>query len=228
MRIPILALLLFLGLTAHGQPYSCFRPDLKQYYTNSNHYLRGMRIDSVRTFPDHTIYYPFHTKRGRYNTGSVSMELDTAGGSWLGRMIVAKNDGTFLFDNIWGDTIRLETQAEPGESWMFYEDTSDIYYLANVMSKSTKVIYGVVDSVKKIRITAYSRATSMAVSDPADGLFLTISKNFGFYDVFDLYLFPHRYVSSSAPYTASRQDTMDYFLNIVGHNNSLIRKYTFP
>lgn len=177
--------------------------------------IRGIRIDSIQATPDATIYFPFHTKRGRYATGSGPAVLDPDGGSWLGRRVIELLDGTFLFDNIWGDTVTVRTQAAVGDSWMFYEDTSDVYYIAEVISTSEQLIYGVPDSVKEIGITAYRHSTSAVATDPANGLILSLSKNFGFIQVFDMYLFPHRCVHPYPGSTAAR-DTMDYFFQKCG------------
>ncbi len=170
-----------------AQNYQCLQAGVKRYYTNSNGYLRGMRIDSVKTVGSTKYYYPFHTARGDYQSGA---ELDSNGGSWLGKEVIVQADGTFLFDNIWHDTIVLKTQANTGDAWILYNDTTQQYYTATVVSSDTLTVLGVTDSIKKIRINAYN-AAGADTADDVDNFELILSKNHGFAQVFDLYTFPY-------------------------------------
>ena len=204
-------LLFFIALlTAHvavAQNYACLQAGVKRYFINGNGYLRGMRIDSVKAYADSVVHYPFHTPRGDYNT-TFTIPLDTSGGSWLGKSVLQLNDGTFLFDNIWRDTITVKTHANVGDSWMFYNDTTSHHYLANVISWDTMTVLGMVDSVKTIRITAYDGVIP-DTTDPVNNFNIVLSKDHGFSKVFDLYTFPYH-----------KPDTVfgsgnDYFLDFV-------------
>src|SRR3569833_4487661 len=98
MRSLILTIILFNVLFAHAQNYHCLQPGVIHYFTNGNGYLRGIRVDSTRTLSDTTVYYPFHTPRGSYSGVTA---LDSNGGSWLGKRVLQKSDGTFFFDSYW-------------------------------------------------------------------------------------------------------------------------------
>ena len=92
------------------------QPGKRVYFKNNIRYLRGMRIDSVRSVGVDTVFYPFHSVRGKFHTYSSTEPpigvLDSMGGSWLGGRIVERPDGTTVFDNIWNDTIEQnETSA---------------------------------------------------------------------------------------------------------------------
>ncbi|MDR3679389.1 MAG: T9SS type A sorting domain-containing protein [Flavipsychrobacter sp.] len=197
MRRLLLLLSLCISYTAFAQNYNCFTPATRQFFVNSDTnayykggYLRGMRIDSVKQVGNTTVYYPFHTARGTY--GYQLPSLDTNGGSWLGKRVVQEPDGTFLFDNYWGDTVIIKTQANVGDTWMLYNDTTHWYYTATMTSKGIMTVLGVPDSEKTIKIAAYKNG-SINTADPLNDLNIIITKNHGFAQVCDLYMFPmHR------------------------------------
>ena len=205
MKKTLLLLLLFCGYFCAAQNYQCLQPDVKRYFTNGNGYLRGIRIDSVTTLGDTTIYYSYHTPRGIYNVGSTST-LDSTGGSWLGKRVLQLNDGTFVFDNEWSDSVIIKTQAVIGDAWVFYRDTSTLYYRANVVSIDTMTVSGSLDTVKTIEINAYN-GTALVSTDPVNGFQILLTKNHGFLQVFDLYTFP--YHLANAPHVQG----LDYFLD---------------
>jgi len=188
MKHLLLTLFVFtICFSLRAQNYQCLQSGVKRYFTNSNGYLRGIRIDSVKILADSTIYYPYHTPRGIYLSNP---HLDSAGGSWLGKNVVMRNDGTFLFDNLWNDTVVIKTQANPGDSWVFYKDTTSLYYEANLVSVDTMTVLGGVDSIKVVLIAARN-SSGIVTADPVDSFQITLSKNHGFVQVFDLFTFPY-------------------------------------
>ncbi len=203
----ILPFLLFICNICNAQNFQCLQSGVKHYFINGNGYLRGIRIDSTRTTGDTTVFYPFHTPRGSYNTtGLGSVVLDTNGGSWLGKKVLYKSDGTFIFDSYWNDSVIIKTRASVGDSWILYRDTSSVYYKATVISTDTMRILSTLDSVKRIRINTYD-TTSILTSDSLNGFEIVLSKNNGFVQVFDLYTFP--YHKPDSVYRAG----LDFFLD---------------
>jgi len=187
MKLPILLIFLFISaFTAHAQHYKCLQQGPIPFFTNSEGYLRAMRIDSVRVSGTDTIYYPFRSARGTY----VLQPLNENGGSWLGKNVIERPDGTFLFDNMWNDTVVIRTQAMSGETWMFFNDTSQIWYTATLTSIDTMTVLGSSDSVKHIRITAY-RDGLINIADSINGFEMILSKEHGFIQTFDLFTFPY-------------------------------------
>ena len=182
---------------ASAQNYQCLQSGVKHFFINGNNYLRGIRIDSTRTTGDTTIYYPFHTPRGQYNTSMAvgNPVLDTNGGSWLGKKVLQLSDGTFIFDSYWNDSVIIKTQANVGDSWVFYHDSSNIYYKATVVSMDTMSVLSAVDSVKNVMINAYD-STGLVPTDPLDSFTFILSKHYGFVQVFDLYTFPYHKLDS--------------------------------
>ncbi len=201
-------IILFFCVSSNGQNYQCLQYGVKHYFLNGNNYLRGITIDSVTGTVDSTIYYPFHTPRGAYSISSPthSPVLDTNGGSWLGKKVIRFNDGTFIFDSYWNDSVVIRTQAHTGDSWTFFRDTSSLYYTATVTSEDTMTFLSSSDSVKTIKINAYN-PSGLVTTDPLNGFSIILSKNNGFIQVFDLYTFPYH-----KPDSAYRPG-LDFFLD---------------
>ncbi|NDC41744.1 MAG: hypothetical protein EBZ77_09375, partial [Chitinophagia bacterium] len=189
---------------ASAQNYNCFVPGAQPYFTNCDGYLRGIRIDSVTTYSDSTIYFPYHTARGiDYRRTGM---LDTNGGSWVGQRVTRLNDGTFLFGTLLRDTFILKTQARMGDIWTAYSDSSSIFYRAQVVREDTLSFSGITDSVKTILIRAMN-GSGVVPGLTADSLQIIISKNNGLVQVPDLYTFP--YQASSYPFG------FDYYFDAV-------------
>lgn len=208
-------LLLLCSIMDYAQNYNCLQSGQKKYFINGNGYVRGIRIDSVGASGGDVIYYPYRTKRmSNYLMGMGG--ASAIGGSWLGKKVIRHADGTYLFDNLW-DTVIIKTQANPGDSWLFFNDTTNLYYTATVTSADTMTIMGTPDSIKRITITADSAGIVHPI-DPVNNFQIILSKNHGFVQVFDLYTFPyHRpdtmiYVS---PHAYRNIRFIDYYLDVV-------------
>ena len=216
MKFLLAVFLLFSVFTSVAQDYSCFRPDRKNYFINGNSYVRGIRIDSFRVAGTDTVFYPYRTSRiSNYLPGGAT--VDTLGGSWLGRNVVKQQDGTFVFDNIW-DTVFIKAHAHTGDSWIFFNDTTDISYVATVTAEDTMTVAGTLDSVKTITITADSGGLVNAF-DPVNNFQIIVSKNNGFVQVFDLCTFPYHYphfVGRGRYYGGTHEiRNFDYYLDVV-------------
>jgi hypothetical protein len=185
MKIICFLTIALLPFFSTAQNWQCLQIGQRQYYTNSHGYLRGMRVDSVRSSGGAITYYPYHTLRGPY----LTTFLDSTGGSWLGKAVVQRGS-TFIFDDIWNDSAIINTQANVGNTWTFYQDTTSLYYNATCIAKDTMTVLGVMDSVSKILITAHN-TSGIVTADPADSFEIILSKNHGFIQVFDLYTFPY-------------------------------------
>jgi hypothetical protein len=179
--------LLLASLSAYAQNWNPLNPGAKRYFTNANGYLKGMRIDSVIAYGNELHYYPFKTLR--FYPDSYSIGIGDTAGSWLGEDVIKRTDGTFLFPNYWGDTIRVKPLADIGDSWTFYSDSSTVYYNAEVTAIDTMTILGSIDSVKKIVLTAYSGITPL-LTDSFNNAEIVLSKGHGFYATMELYMFP--------------------------------------
>jgi len=199
-----------------AQHYSCVSPEYKTYFTNSRGYLRGMKIDSVRTIGGNTVHYPFLTARTNYMDWAGY--ADTTGGSWWGKQIVETPDSMSWMFNYSGDTVHIKRLANPGDSWVFFSDTSVIHYTAEVIAIDTQTIGADIDSVKVIRLTARD-AGNIVVADSVNGIELRLSQHHGWVAAIDFYLFPYRRL---ATYAWPSEDT--YFWEACGDSYSANRE----
>ena len=211
---PILSIFFFaIAISASGQNYNCLQSGPKNYFINGNSYVRGIRIDSVRASGSDSIFYPYRTQRiSNYIGGLGPATVDTFGASWLGKNVIKQPDGTFVFDNYW-DTVFIKSQAHTGDSWIFFNDTTSIYYTATVTSEDTMTILGSLDSVKKITITADSAGFPYPL-DPVNNFHILLSKNNGFAQIFDLYTFPYHRPNYHLPYSNFIR-WYDYYLDVL-------------
>jgi hypothetical protein len=209
MKKLLLAYFIILAFTASGQNYRCLQPGVKNFFINSDGYLRGIRIDSVKTYADSTVFYPYRTPRGPYDTGPTGHGMnitDPIGGSWLGKKVTELTDGTTIFDSYWKDSVVIKTRANVGDSWTMYTDSGSVYYTATVTNKDTLTVMSALDSAKYIRVNAFNGSGPLT-ADPLDNLVIILSKSNGFAQVVDLYTFP--YHKADSVYRAG----LDYFLD---------------
>jgi hypothetical protein len=207
-----LLILLSTMLTAVAQNYQCVQPGKKRYFINDSYYLRGIRIDSVKTIGTTQYLYPFQSFRGME-------ELDTNGGSWLGKVITVQNDGITYFDNHWGDTTFIHTQAALHDSWLFYTDTTDVYYTATITAIDTATIEGVIDSVKEITLSCYN-SSGLLATDKLHGAQLLLSKAHGLAQAFDFYIFPMH--EPGKPYQRGFDYTLDKSTSYMSNKNAVL------
>ncbi|MBS1586121.1 MAG: T9SS type A sorting domain-containing protein [Bacteroidetes bacterium] len=218
-KLLFLSFALFVTLKCLAQNWECIKANERQYFINNTDYLRGIRVDSVKQLGNKTFYYPFHTPRGQYvlPDGNPSpTSLDTNSGSWLGKKVTVLQDGTWQFDNHWGDTVFLKASAHFGDNWMFYDDTSNRHYSATVTSIDTMTILTTLDSVKTITLTSYIGANVNA-NDPLNNAEIVLSKNHGFAQVVDLYMFPFH-----GPDSAAYAQGFDYYTDCIGVDSTRI------
>ena len=187
-RTLLLLLLLLAGNTAFAQDYAPL-PDtgIRRYFTNAAGYLRGIRIDSVVQEIGYKRYVTFRTARGWKNSSELA---DSNGACWIGKNVRAYPNGDWQFPNRTGDTVIIKTGAALNESWSFYSDTTSRWFEAKVIAVDTQTVFGILDSVKIIQLTAKMGTTPLP-ADSITGFKILLSKAHGFAQVPDLYLFPY-------------------------------------
>src|ERR1700748_383291 len=112
-----------------GQNYSCISAsEPKTYFSNPIHKLNGLRIDSIKNINGNTVYYPFKTIRRIANLDVMVPIIDT-GASWLGAEIVETPNHSTYIQTQWNDTFFIKNDALLGDSWVVYNDTTDIYFV---------------------------------------------------------------------------------------------------
>ena len=145
--------------------------------------------------------------------------LDSNGGSWLGKKVIQRSDGTFLFDNIWGDTVTIKTQASIGDSWTFFRDSTYFSYKASMVAIDTMTILGVLDTVKKITIEADTNGV-VNLADPVNNFQIILSQHYGFVQVFDLMTFPFHEKDRISTFGYSYTPNFDYYYDLITNNVS--------
>ncbi len=224
MKKQLLLLAVLLScICSYAQNYECLKFGPKYYYTNSDAYLRGIRIDSVDTVGTNIIYHPYKSARKKCIDCSVAPEirvLDTFSGSWLGGNVIQENDGTFLFDNLWNDTVIIKTQATLGETWTMFDYSFPLKYTATITRLDTQTVLGVLDSIKVIQIHAYLNDVPYLI-DAVEGLEFYLSKNHGFTRAIDLFTFPYRFPQYDSLTFYGPYYIVDHFADRVSHYSGM-------
>jgi hypothetical protein len=214
----VLGILLCLQVPCWAQNYQCVQPGLKRYFTSQGGLLKGIRIDSTNTVNGNLVLYPFRTPRGGGYLNQPYIQLDTNGGSWIGKTITIQTDGTTYFDTRFGDTVVIRTQAHPGESWIFHNDTSSRSYIATVTAVDTLTVLNILDSIKTILLTAYN-GSSVDPADLAHHKSIVLSKAHGLFRTISLHTFPYR--AAGSPYLPDA----DYFMDMYDVINHQVQSY---
>jgi len=179
-------LLLLLSIMLYSQDYGNICTKGVTLYIDDAGNLQMCRYDSLQVTPDHdSVFTSFPTLLYNYTTGIA----DSAVGSILGRKIIKKHDGWFLFFNKDGDTIFLDTRPKQHVLWKFFNLPNNGYIGAKITSITYDSIMGVQDSVKVIMFQAYDSQNN-PVSHPFNGKFLKLSKHYGLSLVYNFWIFP--------------------------------------
>ena len=187
-KLFLFVLLSLAGNAAFSQDYAPLpNTGIRRYFTNSAGYLRGIRVDSVVQEGGYKRYVTFKTARGWKTYSELA---DSNGACWIGKNIRAYPNGDWQFPNVAGDTILIKSTANAGDSWAFYTDTTSRWFEAKVLALDTQTVFGVLDSVKIIELTAMTGNTPLP-ADSITGFKIILSKAHGFAQVPDLYLFPY-------------------------------------
>ncbi|MBW6533516.1 MAG: T9SS type A sorting domain-containing protein [Mariniphaga sp.] len=166
------------------QDYRSIHPQREVLFRNQANRIIGFRVDSVKISPD-TILYPFATIQEISPDGCFSPYE----ASWIGKKVVIKQDGSNLFFNRNGDTISLKTQAQIDESWIAFHCADNFQVEAKVKSVSFEDFLGLKDSVKTITFQVIGKQGN-TIDHDLNNLKVKISKNYGFVETLNFYLFP--------------------------------------
>lgn len=170
-------------ISSFGQNYQTFYPDDVHYFREYDKgHMLASQFDSSETIDDNLTLYPFKSLR-ESPPGSILLVSD----SWMGNKIVIEPDGTNLFFNQNGDTIRLETQASVGETFIVYTYETEETVAALVTSITEETVLGTVDSVKTFELASTHPDFDLSHSE------LKIGKTTGLLTIYPFYSFPEKY-----------------------------------
>lgn len=121
--------------------------------------------------------------------------VDTAAPSWLGPQAVRTPDGSELFFNSFGDTVRVMPHSTPGDAWTLARDTAWRTFRATVIAASIDTLDGIPDSVKTASIQAF--VGIVAVGHSYNAKRLRWSKHRGWLETLDFFVFPNDEIANA-------------------------------
>jgi hypothetical protein len=186
---------------AWAQDFRCIVPGEDRFYMDGNNML-GLRVIASDTFAEGIIHHFNHDLRpvgfndpGGCNPYSSCDEMmaeayfTVNGASWMGTHMMEYSDGMNHFFNLTGDTVRLNTLAGVGDSWVVFQWADGSRLDASVLSIAQENVLGVVQDVKTIGFQAMDAGGSMSLH-PLNGEQWRLSRHNGLVQVHALYWFP--------------------------------------
>lgn len=171
----------------HSQDWQNICPKGTTLYVGDSSRITAFRLDSVYVTGDgDSVFLSYRTIRRPLPPATC---LDTTQGSLLGRIVIKRPDGIFLFRNYSNDTIWFNTQASLNQTWKFCNLPDGGYIDATVATIGQKTILGQPDEVKQISFQARN-AQGVAVPHTVNGKTILLGRHSGLASMFDVYPFP--------------------------------------
>jgi hypothetical protein len=198
----LLPLLFLLGsASAFGQEFRCVVPGEDRFYLDGS--MLGLRIIDSETVAEGILHH-FHQDLRPVEVGdpsgcfqgpdcsdfeTESVFYTTQGASWLGTSMLEQPDGFNLFFNKNGDTIRVNTLANMGESWAAFLWGDTAHLEASVSAIGTENVMGSAQMVKTITLQAVD-SDGNPIAHPLNGVEWKLSQFDGLVQTHALYWFP--------------------------------------
>lgn len=196
MRYLLLSVGICFLIPAYSQNYQTVNSSEVKLFENVdyNSEIRGYRIDSLKIQDGDTLLYPSRTMQN--NGGQWEECYDVAGSSMFGDYVRIMPNGINLFFNQNGDTIRLETQAQAGETWEIWSGSdwwsgTEYAIYGEMLETEMQDVFGVADSVRSIKLNAYDDEMNLVESFQFNDYLISISDNYGLLTAFNFYAFPN-------------------------------------
>lgn len=156
------------------------------FYRSGTNELKAFRMDSVYPSGNNdTMFISYRTIRDDLNYGC----LDTTNGSVLGRTILKKGNGWFIFFNLSHDSIRLNTQAAINVTWNFFDLPDKGHIQALVTNIVNDSVPGTNDQVKIITLQAKD-SNGLNLSHLLNQRSIRLSRHFGLSQMLDVHFIP--------------------------------------
>lgn len=186
----LLAALLF---NCKAQNWQAINTDSIVYYTDFRGYFYGNVADSSIVGSNSTKYEMHKTiSRMLYcyseQYGQPDYGYDTNITSWIGEEVEHFNNGDIYFYPRPNDTIKFKAGAQLGQSWVLYS-TDTGHLQAEVIAIDTASVFGGIDTVKTLLITAINTTDSSLMR--WDSVQLPLSKNHGLLKIPRMVSFPY-------------------------------------
>jgi hypothetical protein len=155
-------------------------------YKSASSELKAFRLDSLYPMGNNdTIFISYRTIR----PDSSWTCLDTTNGSILGRKILQRQNGWFLFFNTYNDTIMLNSQASLNETWRFCNLPNNGYIQAKVSAIGNETVLGLTDQVKTITFQA-KNSSSADIPHVLNQHYIKLSRHYGLSLMLDVFWIP--------------------------------------
>ncbi len=185
-NVTILFVLLFGSLSLFSKDYELLKSENYSVYSGYK-ILYAIKIDSVVKKDDGVRYYNHPNVTINPNTYCYNISTN----SWLGAEVILK-DGYWKFSTLPDRYVQIKDEANLNDTWVFAEKIGEYSITAKVSGFETAIINGTVDSIKVISLYVGYLGVQFNENHFID-LKIKISKNYGFYSLFEFYNFPYEY-----------------------------------
>lgn len=154
MKNFLLIFILFVSISTYAQNYRTANITETNYYedsTGSTSTIFPFKVANFNAQTNGDILINFmETFNGGYD--STGFCIDTASIGWQGEKVLLEVDGTDIYYTINDEPISIKTQANIGDTWLFYDE--NIRFEATLLQIGTQAIFGIMENVKTFTIQA--------------------------------------------------------------------------
>jgi hypothetical protein len=189
--------LILLSFFSYSQDYKLFNAGSKKLYTSYPiaGLTSGVAFDSVMMMGNDSVYFNYTAVNNE-----IIMESDTCefwGGPscyhqdrplWFGSRIIFDNANNYSFITELNDTLSFNFDLLPGDSSLFYQDSSQYFYIV-FEGADTSTILDIPDSAKYYRISNYD-ISGNTINSPLNNEKIIIGKEMGLAGFFRIDSFP--------------------------------------
>jgi hypothetical protein len=193
MKKSLLPLLLFFScykvLAQNYQPV--YSTTESFYIKNPASVIYGIKPDSFTVNAADTIFYHYKTVTDTNSTsfypGCADLVINYP--TWQGEKTIIKSGGTAVFFNAFQDSIFIQCNTVPSQSWLVYTFANGDMINANHVSTSYETVGGFSDTVKRFSLDVRDGAGN-PLSHPLNGKEMLLSKSKGWFVSFNWRDFP--------------------------------------
>ena len=183
-----------------AQNFATVVTDEDRYFLNSDSLNIGLRVVETDTVSDGVIFQFYPDLRPTLygdgtgcvpdtncnGYGEVYYRFDGAG--WMGKEVLARNDGLDVYFNLNDDSIFVKTDAVLNDAWTVFDYGNDTVITGSVVQISQGSSINPNENVKTILLQAMTQG--VPVYHPLNGVEWKLSEDNGWQAVHSLYWFP--------------------------------------
>jgi hypothetical protein len=192
----ILSLFFFLSpLLILSQNYKLFHSASKKLFASTNSLMTySLSFDSLRKVGSDSVYCNFYRLEGNMfnsphcNFWGSTMCYKQNVPVWAGRDIKYNNAGIYQFYNLAGDTLTFNFNKNPGDSSVFYRNSSEKFVFKYIKADTVTVLNNL-DSAR-FYIIHHTDLNGNVINSSMHNKYITVAKNFGLTDFMQVDSFP--------------------------------------